>query len=472
MTKSEGADGANDMSSGGANGSTNGAAMAKPEGVLSWEGLNTAQRNELLAVAVVFMKRFVMDEFRSVLRAEMFENKNLGFVYGAIVAVYDRGVIPDLQTVDTELFRLDEVLATRLGGIAFLRESLYMVRDVENALVYAREVQRFYLLRRLREVFERLMLLASHPDGDVDDLIGEAERELMVLRTEFAGDSNGCSVLEAGMASLKHFRELRALGKSPMGYPSGLKELDELMGGIRDRELVMLAGRPGYGKTAMALNMAVACAESGAAVLFVSMEMSDTELVNRLFPKLGDVSADGLRIYGPTLKELAEMERVNGEVFAELPLRLDFSPPLTLEQLRSKVFRAQKLGQCDVLFVDYIGLMRMEQQKMETLDGALGRVANGLKGLSVQAGIPIVCLVQMNRKVEGRGAGAPPMLADLRDSGNLEAAADIVLFVHRPDKTSVSAEKRVGELHLLKSRNGATGEVQFRFNVSFSRISS
>ena len=116
--------------------------------------------------------------------------------------------------------------------------------------------------------------------------------------------------------------------------------------------------------------------------------------------------------------------------------------------------------------------MRMEQQKMETLDGALGRVANGLKGLSVQAGIPIVCLVQMNRKVEGRGAGAPPMLADLRDSGNLEAAADIVLFVHRPDKTSVSAEKRVGELHLLKSRNGATGEVQFRFNVSFSRISS
>ena len=268
MTKLTGADGAADMSSGGVNGATggapdgaksvsggaNGAAMAKPEGVLSWEGLNTAQRNELLAVAVVFMKRFVMDEFRSVLRAEMFENKNLGFVYGAIVAVYDRGVIPDLQTVDTELFRLDEVLATRLGGIAFLRESLYMVRDVENALVYAREVQRFYLLRRLREVFERLMLLASHPDGDVDDLIGEAERELMVLRTEFAGDSNGCSVLEAGMASLKHFRELRALGKSPMGYPSGLKELDELMGGIRDRELVMrlastmastsLSGRP------------------------------------------------------------------------------------------------------------------------------------------------------------------------------------------------------------------------------------
>lgn len=169
-----------------------------------------------------------MDEFRSVLRAEMFEEQEPGVCVRGYRGGVRPGVIPDLQTVDTELFRMDEVLATRLGGIAFPREFVYGAGCGE--CVYAREVQRFYLLRRLREVFERLMLLASHPDGDVDDLIGEAERELMVLRTEFAGDGNGCSVLEAGMASLKHFRELRALGKSPMGYPSGLKKLDELMG--------------------------------------------------------------------------------------------------------------------------------------------------------------------------------------------------------------------------------------------------
>lgn len=445
---------------------------AVPADLLSWEELGPAQRNEMLAVAVIFLKNFLMDEFRGILKPEMFGNRNLAFVYRAIESVYDRGVTPDLQTVDTELFRLDEELATRLGGIAFLREGLYMVRDVENAMEYAREVARFYMLRRMKGVFEKLMLLAGLPDGDVNGLIGEADRELMALRSECVWDNRARSVLEAGRESLKYFRELRALGKSPMGYPTGLPELDALMGGLRDRELMFLAGRPGNGKTAMALNMAMTCAQAGVPVLFVSMEMSDQELVNRLFPKLGEVTSDSLRLYGPSLKELGEMERVNEEVFAGLPLLLDFTPPLSLEQLRSRVFRAVKREECKVLFVDYVNLMLMGQQKGETLDAAIGRVANGLKSLSMQADIPIVCLAQMNRKVEGRGKDSVPMMADLRDSGNLEQAADIVLFVHRPDLIDSRAERRVGELHLRKSRNGAIGEVKFRFNVALTRISS
>ncbi|MDT3369857.1 MAG: replicative DNA helicase [Bacteroidota bacterium] len=437
---------------------------------MKWTELGPEVRNELLTVGAVFMNKHVMDDFRSMLRPEMFLDTNLGFVFRAMTAVYDRGLIPDLQTVDTELFRLDEPLARRLGGLAFMKEGLYLIRDVENAMEYAKEVRRFYLLRCLHGVFEGLMLRSALTDGDVDSLIGEAEQGLMGVRTEFAGADCGVSVKEAGEASLQFYQELRLEGLSPMGYPTGLPELDDLMGGIRKRELILMAGRPGFGKTAMALNMAMACAQSGVPTLFVSMEMSDRELVNRLFPKVGDVSADGLRIYGPTLKELDEMERVNREVFTNLPLTLDYSESLSMEQLRGKVLRANKLGLCDVLFVDYLGMMRMEQQKGETLDTAIGRVAYGLKGLATKADIPVVCLVQMNRKVEGRAPSAPPMLSDLKDSGNQEAAADIVLFVHRPDKLLASAPKRVGEMHLAKCRNGATGVVEFRFNVSFSRI--
>ena len=437
---------------------------------MKWTELGPEVRNELLTVGAVFMNKLVMDDFRSMLRPEMFLDTNLGFVYRAMTEVYDRGLIPDLQTVDTELFRLDEPLARRLGGLAFMKEGLYLIRDVENAMEYAKEVRRFYLLRCLHGVFEGLMLRSALTDGDVDGLIGEAEQGLMGVRTEFAGADCGVSVKEAGEASLQFYQELRLEGLSPMGYPTGLPELDDLMGGIRKRELILMAGRPGFGKTAMALNMAMACAQSGVPTLFVSMEMSDRELVNRLFPKVGDVSADGLRIYGPTLKELDEMERVNREVFTNLPLTLDYSESLSMEQLRGKVLRANKLGLCDVLFVDYLGMMRMEQQKGETLDTAIGRVAYGLKGLATKADIPVVCLVQMNRKVEGRAPSAPPMLSDLKDSGNQEAAADIVLFVHRPDKLLASAPKRVGEMHLAKCRNGATGVVEFRFNVSFSRL--
>lgn len=437
---------------------------------MKWTELGPEVRNELLTVGAVFMNKLVMDDFRSMLRPEMFLDTNLGFVFRAMTVVYDRGLIPDLQTVDTELFRLDEPLARRLGGLAFMKEGLYLIRDVENAMEYAKEVRRFYLLRCLHGVFEGLMLRSALTDGDVDSLIGEAEQGLMGVRTEFAGADCGVSVKEAGEASLQFYQELRQEGLSPMGYPTGLAELDDLMGGIRKRELILMAGRPGFGKTAMALNMAMACAQSGVPTLFVSMEMSDRELVNRLFPKVGDVSADGLRIYGPTLKELDEMERVNREVFTGLPLTLDYSESLSMEQLRGKVLRANKLGLCDVLFVDYLGMMRMEQQKGETLDTAIGRVAYGLKGLATKADIPVVCLVQMNRKVEGRAPSAPPMLSDLKDSGNQEAAADIVLFVHRPDKLLASAPKRVGEMHLAKCRNGATGVVEFRFNVSFSRI--
>lgn len=437
---------------------------------MKWTELGPEVRNELLTVGAVFMNKHVMDDFRSMLRPEMFLDTNLGFVFRAMTVVYDRGLIPDLQTVDTELFRLDEPLARRLGGLAFMKEGLYLIRDVENAMEYAKEVRRFYLLRCLHGVFEGLMLRSALTDGDVDGLIGEAEQGLMGVRTEFAGADCGLSVKEAGEASLQFYQELRQEGLSPMGYPTGLAELDDLMGGIRKRELILMAGRPGFGKTAMALNMAMACAQSGVPTLFVSMEMSDRELVNRLFPKVGDVSADGLRIYGPTLKELDEMERVNREVFTNLPLTLDYTESLSMEQLRGKVLRANKLGLCDVLFVDYLGMMRMEQQKGETLDTAIGRVAYGLKGLATKADIPVVCLVQMNRKVEGRAPSAPPMLSDLKDSGNQEAAADIVLFVHRPDKLLASAPKRVGEMHLAKCRNGATGVVEFRFNVSFSRI--
>ena len=437
---------------------------------MKWTELGPEVRNELLTVGAVFMNKLVMDDFRSMLRPEMFLDTNLGFVFRAMTVVYDRGLIPDLQTVDTELFRLDEPLARRLGGLAFMKEGLYLIRDVENAMEYAKEVRRFFLLRCLHGVFEGLMLRSALTDGDVDGLIGEAEQGLMGVRTEFAGADCGVSVKEAGEASLQFYQELRLEGLSPMGYPTGLPELDDLMGGIRKRELILMAGRPGFGKTAMALNMAMACAQSGVPTLFVSMEMSDRELVNRLFPKVGDVSADGLRIYGPTLKELDEMERVNREVFTDLPLTLDYSESLSMEQLRGKVLRANKLGLCDVLFVDYLGMMRMEQQKGETLDTAIGRVAYGLKGLATKADIPVVCLVQMNRKVEGRAPSAPTMLSDLKDSGNQEAAADIVLFVHRPDKLLASAPKRVGEMHLAKCRNGATGVVEFRLNVSFSRL--
>ena len=436
--------------------------------VPSYHDMGPAERNELFVVAAVLLRTDVMDEVSGVLTSDMFLDPNLALAFRAIEQVYARGVLVDLQTVDTEMFRLDEVHATRLQGISGLKEGLRMVREVSNVMVYAAEVVRFYRLRCLQALGESLAMKANLMDGDPDALMEELERELMALRLKCVNGDMGVPMEVAGRKVLDYFKELKASGELPTGCPTGVKGLDELMGGVRPCELMFLAARPGDGKTAMGLHMALACARAGLPALFVTMEMSDEELVKRMFAKLGDISPDSMRLYGPSLKELREMERVTEEVMPGLPLRFLFAPSITLEQLRAKVLMAVKRGECKVLFVDYIHLMQLPKGMEANPVGGLGVLANGLKSLAMQAKIPLISMAQMSRKIEERGPAAVPLSSDMRDSGILEQAADIILFIRKPGKKDNRAKSREGTFFLTKMRNGGTGEVDFRYSIGFT----
>lgn len=376
----------------------------------------------------------------------------------------------------------------RSGGMAYLLEISDAVIVSDRAPAHARKVRE---LAAQRAIIEAATGIAAEGYGDVDDVgeyLARAEQAIFTVGEQARGFSR-----RPLRASLQDFvKRVEDRGKNPnraRGVPTGLADLDAMLAGrgLQAGNLALLAARPSMGKTALALQVAHhAAIRARVPTIVFSLEMTTDECVERLGANAAEVSHDHL---GTGQMDAAEWKALVGAV-ADLdgaPLEIDDKPGATAAYVASvaRSFFAKHRPDDDdetkagerprgLVVVDYIGLMTPDAGgRSDTRDRELGRLSQALKGTAKDLGVPILVLAQLNRGVEKR-EDKRPMMADLRDSGNLEQDADLVLALYRDDYYLKAGSKRPGvaEIILLKQRNGATGDVLAWWDASCGRFKS
>ena len=413
----------------------------------------------------------------ALLNRQMFADASLGFVFQAVMNLYEQGVQPDMVSVEVEMRRMDEARCKELGGLSFVLTAMLNVRHAGNVMLYAVEVKRQYLLRCLAQLFAMLNVKSCRFDTEPEQLIAEAEDSLLKLRQEAAASEPMRSVGELSAEALEWHRERLTGTYDRNRVLSGITEFDYVTGGFHKGELSVLAGHSSDGKTAVALHMAVQVARTGKHVCLFSLEMSNLQILNRILAGVTDVDPDHLRISGLTAHELETLEKA-GKKLEHLPLYIDYKACNTLSDIRSKALLKSKRGECDFIILDYLHLLSSIRQKNDTQEQVVGRNITQLKQLALDADCPVLVVSQVNRASDQRVDKAHiPVMSDLRDSGTIEQVADCVFFVYRPERYGITKDERsgeslvgVGKLYIVKNRNGAVGIARFRYNSSYTKI--
>jgi replicative DNA helicase len=383
-------------------------------------------------------------------------------VFGAIGALMNANKPADMVTVFEHLRNAGK--ADDAGGLAYLNELAQFVSSAANVRRYAEIVRERALLRHLVTASDEIATAAFSPDGkSATEVLDLAQQKIFGLGDQGAarddwqdGDSGAVELLDS--IQRRHDGETDFLA-------TGLKDLDDRMdGGMRPGEVIVIAARPSMGKTALALTIGENAADTGASVGVLSMEMPKAQVQNRRLSMRS----------GIPLHKLKRPERMSDfdwrsmtatvEKLRRAPLYVSDQTALTINQVRSKARALKRRHGLRVLVIDYIGLMEGTDRKANRAT-QLGEVSRGIKALAKELGITVLLLAQLNREVEKR-PGMRPILADLRECGDIEQDADVILFVHRPFhvKPDMGPEwKPYAEVIMAKNRDGETGHTDLQY---------
>ncbi len=402
------------------------------------------------------------------LRAEDFYREHHGTIYEAMLALYNESEPVDVLTVTERLRQAGKL--EQIGGPAAVDELTGVVPAAGHARRYAQIVRENALLRRLlRASYEIQESVLGHEAGP-RELVEQAEKTMLeVARDDRRQDFR--SIEEVLHDEVDKMYRLSTEGTSLTGTPSGFKDLDEITGGFQPGNLIIIAARPAMGKSALVCNIAEnAAVDHRRAVALFSLEMAEAELAQRFVASQARIKGDELR-KGRVAEQRWPKILKASERLAGAPLWVDDSSDVGLLEVRAKARRlhSQCEGGLKLIIIDYLQLMRTES-RYDSRVTAIGELSRGLKILARELDVPVIALSQLSRAVEQR-PDKKPQLADLRESGNLEQDADLVMFIFRDDHYNEDSE-RPGEADLIiaKHRNGATARVTLTFHKEYPRF--
>lgn len=355
-----------------------------------------------------------------------------------------------------------------VGGMPYISE-LVDVEWVESRFEFAvQRVRDLSLQRRAAEVGRQMMLQGMSQRTNVEELLESAEKGL----SEIVSEKFKPSYMDVGAIVHQVYEEVKArstTGERLFGVRSGFELLDERLSGFHKGNLVILAARPGMGKTALALNIAAnASLLYGHAVVVFSLEMSKEELAFRLISSEARINAKRLRDGNLSVGEMEKfMDAV--EKFHDAKIIIDDTPALSIFELRARCRRLAREGRCDMILLDYLQLAR-GSGSTQSREQEIAEISRMLKAIAKELRIPVIALSQLNRSVESRNP-KKPQLSDLRESGAIEQDADVIMFIYRDEYyNKESKEKGVAELDVAKQRNGPTGSVKVAFQPEYTRF--
>ncbi len=387
-------------------------------------------------------------------------------IYEVVTGLYAKGEPADTVSVAAELQR--QGLLERIGGAAYLHTLIATVPTAANAGYYAKTVSEKAIRRRLVEAGMRVTQFGYNEAAEVDDVVDRAQAEVFAV-TE-SRISEDFLPLEALMTpALEEIEAIAGHDGSLSGAPTGFADLDSLTNGLHPGQLIVMAARPGIGKSTAALDFARATSiKHGMASVVFSLEMSRIEITMRLLSAEARVHLQNMRNGRMSEDDWARLARRMGEI-ASAPLFIDDSPGLNMMELRAKCRRLKQKHDLKLVILDYLQLMT-PGKRSDSRQQEVSEMSRSLKLLAKEIGVPVVALSQLNRQAETR-SDKKPQLSDLRESGAIEQDADVVILLHRDDAYEKESP-RAGEADFVvaKHRNGPTDTVTVAFQGHYSRF--
>jgi replicative DNA helicase len=405
-----------------------------------------------------------------ILRSNDFYKPAHSTVFDKILDLYGSGEPADPVTVSAAL--ADSGDLARIGGAAYLHTLISSVPTAANAGYYARIVSERAVLRRLVEAGTRIVQLgygsAAGSGRDVTDVVDMAQQAVYEV-TEKRSSEDYTILEELLQPTMDEIEASSSRGGMMTGVPTGFSDLDRLTNGLHPGQLIIVAGRPGLGKSTASLDIMRSCSiRHGLASCIFSLEMSKTEIVMRLLSAEARVPLHNLRTGQMSDDDWTKLARSVGEV-SEAPLFIDDSPNMTLMEIRAKARRLKQRHDLKLIMVDYMQLMS-SPKKTESRQQEVSELSRGLKLMAKELEVPVIAVSQLNRGPEQR-TDKRPQLSDLRESGSIEQDADMVILLHRDDYYEKESP-RAGEADFIvaKHRNGPTDTITVAFQGHFSRF--
>jgi len=423
---------------------------------------------EIAVLGAVLLSNHALNQAVELLRPEDFYDPRHAVIFEAMIDLAE-----ELKPVDR--VTLAETLKAKgrydqVGGGAYLAQLDLAEPSAANAPHYAKLIKDYSLARQLIKRAEAIVSDSFEAGQDIEGLLDRAEQ----------------SIFEVAEAKVKpSFHPLRSLVNQVFkvieeryerkeivtGVPTGFIELDNLTAGLQPSDLIIVAGRPSMGKTALALNIAVhAAARAEVGVAIFSLEMSKEQLVTRMLGSEAKVDARSLRTGFISEKAWTPLTDAAG-ILSNTPIFIDDTPAIDVLEMRAKARRLKREHNIGLVVVDYLQLMQ-GRQGLERREQEISDISRSLKAMAKELDLPVLTLSQLNRKVEER-TNRRPMLADLRESGAIEQDADVILFIYRDEVYNTSPDnpnRGKAEVIIGKQRNGPTGKVDLHFNGRFTRF--
>ena len=415
--------------------------------------------------AMLISQEAVAEVFEYVTGNDFYAPKHQ-IIFEALLTLYGMGEPTDVITVTDQLVKTASLV--RAGGADYLHTLTSTVPTAANASFYAKIVQEKATLRRLVEVGTRIAQLGYANEGEVEDLVNQAQED--VYRVTQAGTGEDYVALNDSIeAAIAEIEAAQNRGGDLVGVPTGFTELDELTHGLHPGQLIIVAARPAMGKSTFALDLARnAAIAQNKPTLFFSLEMGRAEIAMRMLSAESAIPLQSMRKGNIADSDWTKLAQVRGRI-NDAPLYIDDSPNMTLVEIRAKCRRLSQRVGLKMIVIDYLQLLT-SGKKVESRQQEVSEFSRALKLLSKELGIPVVALSQLNRQAE-QTKDKKPEISHLRESGSLEQDADVVILLHR-EAIGDTEHPRAGEADIIlaKQRSGPTGTVVVAFQGHYSRF--
>ena len=423
---------------------------------------------EQALLGAIMLKPESLNEVIDLITPESFYGIKHRIIYKAMVALFEKNDPIDIVSLSSYL-KADKKL-DQAGGSSYLSELTNSVPTASNIKYYAELVSKKAALRKLIESADNILELGYNESETLDSTLDQAEKIIFGL-TNFT-KKTFTSIKDTLTEAWDRFDRLHKSKGGMRGVPTGFKDLDNMLSGLQNSDLIIIAARPSMGKTSLALDIIrhVACRENIATAIF-SLEMSTQQLVDRILAAESRVNSWNLRTGRISADDEFSRIRDALDSLSKAPIFINDEPSNNITKMKAVARRLKSEHNLGLIVVDYLQLMS-PQRNSDSMVQMVTEISRSLKGLARELDVPVVALSQLSRAVEQRGG--KPRLSDLRDSGSIEQDADVVMFIHREDKYDDNSErKNIAEIMVEKHRNGPIGKIDLYFDekkVSFNTI--
>jgi len=434
-----------------------------------WQGERTPPHDllaEQSAIGGMLLSKDAVADVVETVRGVDFYIPKHEVIFEAVLTLYSHGEPTDVIAVTDELTKTAQL--QRAGGAEYLHTLTGLVPTAANAGYYASIVAEKAVLRRLVEAGTRIVQMGYASEGEVVDLVNNAQAEIYGV-TGGVEAEDYVPLVEAIDTAVDEIERARGRDGEMIGVPTGFSELDELTNGLHGGQLIIVAARPGLGKSTLALDFArAATIKAGLPSIFFSLEMGRSEIAMRLMSAEGAVPLQNMRKGTLDSRDWTTIASTRGRI-NDAPLYIDDSPNMTLVEIRAKCRRLKQRQGLKMVIIDYLQLMT-SGKRVESRQQEVSEFSRALKLLAKELQVPVIALSQLNRGPEQR-ADKMPALSDLRESGSIEQDADMVILLHR-ESAYERDSPRAGEADLIvaKHRNGPTRTITVAFHGHFSRF--